>query len=239
MLSNGTIIALSTPQGQGAIGLIRISGPEAISKTKLFFQAKSKITVDEAPVKEMIFGDFIVKDEIIDEVLITKFKGPKSYTGEDIIEISCHGSSFVLQTIIGVYIDNGLLPAKPGEFTLRAYLNRKIDLSQAEAVSDIISSETKNSHRLAMQQLRGGFSKKMESLRKELIQFKALIELEKVIRQEINLKELDPEKAKIAAQAKWVAIDDSLKIIEKIEQLSEDKKENKSTKFLGVEDRIK
>jgi len=85
MLSNGTIIALSTPQGQGAIGLIRISGPEAISKTKLFFQAKSKITVDEAPVKEMIFGDFIVKDEIIDEVLITKFKGPKSYTGEDII----------------------------------------------------------------------------------------------------------------------------------------------------------
>ena len=100
MLSNGTIIALSTPQGQGAIGLIRISGPEAISKTKLFFQAKSKIPVDEAPVKEMIFGDFIVKDEIIDEVLITKFKGPKSYTGEDIIEISCHGSSFILQTII-------------------------------------------------------------------------------------------------------------------------------------------
>ena len=102
----------------------------------------------------MIFGDFIVKDEIIDEVLITKFKGPKSYTGEDIIEISCHGSSFILQTIIEVYVNSGILPAKPGEFTLRAYLNRKIDLSQAEAVSDIISSETKKSHRLSMQQLR-------------------------------------------------------------------------------------
>ena len=196
MLSNGTIIALSTPQGQGAIGLIRISGPEAISKTKLFFQAKSKIPVDEAPVKEMIFGDFIVKDEIIDEVLITKFKGPKSYTGEDIIEISCHGSSFVLQTIIGVYIDNGLLPAKPGEFTLRAYLNRKIDLSQAEAVFDIISSETKNSHRLAMQQLRGGFSKKMESLREELIQFKALIELElDFSEEEVSFANLDELKS--------------------------------------------
>ena len=196
MLSNGTIIALSTPQGQGAIGLIRISGPEAISKTKLFFQAKSKIPVDEAPVKEMIFGDFIVKDEIIDEVLITKFKGPKSYTGEDIIEISCHGSSFILQTIIEVYINNGILPAKPGEFTLRAYLNRKIDLSQAEAVSDIISSETKNSHRLAMQQLRGGFSKKMESLRKELIQFKALIELElDFSEEEVSFANLDELKS--------------------------------------------
>ena len=196
MLSNGTIIALSTPQGQGAIGLIRISGPEAISKTKLFFQAKSKITVDEAPVKEMIFGDFIVKDEIIDEVLITKFKGPKSYTGEDIIEISCHGSSFILQTIIEVYINSGILPAKPGEFTLRAYLNRKIDLSQAEAVSDIISSETKKSHRLAMQQFRGGFSKKMESLRKELIQFKALIELElDFSEEEVSFANLDELKS--------------------------------------------
>ena len=99
MLSNGTIIALSTPQGQGAIGLIRISGPEAISKTKLFFQAKSKIKIDKAPNKEMIVGDFIVKNEIIDEVLITKFKGPKSYTGEDIIEISCHGSSFIYKLL--------------------------------------------------------------------------------------------------------------------------------------------
>ena len=178
MLSDGTIIALSTPQGHGAIGLIRISGPEAISKTKLFFRPKSKIPINEAPSKEMIFGDFVVKNEIIDEVLVTKFKGPNSYTGEDIIEISCHGSSFILQFIIEIYINNGLLPAKPGEFTLRAYLNRKVDLSQAEAVSDIISSQTANSHRLAVQQLRGGFSKKMESLRKELIQFKALIELE-------------------------------------------------------------
>lgn len=196
MLSNGTIIALSTPQGQGAIGLIRISGPEAISKTKLFFQAKSKIPIDEAPNKEIIFGDFIFKNEIIDEVLITKFKGPKSYTGEDIIEISCHGSSFILQTIIEVYINSGILPAKPGEFTLRAYLNRKIDLSQAEAVSDIISSETKKSHRLAMQQFRGGFSKKMESLRKELIQFKALIELElDFSEEEVSFANLDELKS--------------------------------------------
>ena len=195
MLNDGTIIALSTPQGSGAIGVIRISGPEAISKTKLFFQAKSKIPINEAPNKKMIFGDFIINKEIIDEVLITKFKGPNSYTGEDIIEISCHGSSFILQCIIEIYIKNGVLPAKPGEFTLRAYLNKKMDLSQAEAVSDIISSETADSHRLAMQQMRGGFSKKMASLRKELIQFKALIELELDFSEEevnfANLNELD------------------------------------------------
>ena len=137
---------------------------------------------------------FIITREPIYDRKVREATGQDYY--EKKIEISCHGSSFILQTIIEVYINNGILPAKPGEFTLRAYLNRKIDLSQAEAVFDIISSETKNSHRLAMQQLRGGFSKKMGSLRKELIQFKALIELElDFSEEEVSFANLDELKS--------------------------------------------
>ena len=110
--------------------------------------------------------------------MLTFFKGPHSYTGEDVIELSCHGSPYILQRIISSYLEEGILPAQAGEFTLRAYLNKKMDLSQAEAVSDLISSESAEAHRIAMQQMRGGFSKGMEELRQKLIQFKALIELE-------------------------------------------------------------
>lgn len=178
MLSEGTIVALATPQGSGAIGVIRISGAEAFEKSQVFFQPKSKVNWEAIPSNAVILGDFVEGDELIDEVLLTKFKAPNSYTGEDVVEISCHGSSYILQRIVKSFISSGVLPAQAGEFTLRAYLNRKMDLSQAEAVADIIASESAASHQLAMQQIRGGFSKKMESLRQELIQFKALIELE-------------------------------------------------------------
>lgn len=178
MLSEGTIVALATPQGSGAIGVIRVSGPEAFEKTRIFFHPKSKISWDAIQANTVLLGDFMEEEELIDEVLITKFKAPHSYTGEDVVEISCHGSSYILQRIIKSFIGSGVHPAQAGEFTLRAYLNRKMDLSQAEAVADIIASESAASHQLAMQQMRGGFSKKMESLRQELIQFKALIELE-------------------------------------------------------------
>ena len=178
MLSDGTIIALSTPQGVGAIGIIRLSGPQAIEKTIFFFKPKGLKEWNKIQPNQVILGNFEKEGVLIDEVLITPFKAPNSYTGEDVIEISCHGSPYILQQIISCYIDEGIKPAKPGEFTLRAYLNKKMNLSQAEAVADLIASESAEAHRIAMQQMRGGFSKKMEKLRQQLIQFKALIELE-------------------------------------------------------------
>ena len=178
MLSEGTIIALATPAGSGAIGIIRLSGPDAFEKTSFFFRSKSKQSWNKIPSNTTVLGNFSLDEEIIDEVLLTKFKGPHSYTGENVVEISCHGSSYIQQKIITCYLDVGINPAQAGEFTLRAYLNRKMDLSQAEAVADIIAAESASAHQIAMQQMRGGFSKKMENLRQELIQFKALIELE-------------------------------------------------------------
>ncbi len=178
MLSEGTIIALATAEGSGAIGVIRLSGPDALEITKIFFRPKSKKLLDEIPAKTSTLGNFIVDEEIIDEILLTKFNKPQSYTGEDIVEIACHGSNYIQQKIITSYLDLGIKPAQPGEFTLRAYLNQKMDLSQAEAVADIIAAESASAHKLALQQMRGGFSKKMEELRQELIEFKALIELE-------------------------------------------------------------
>ncbi|MDA7777918.1 tRNA uridine-5-carboxymethylaminomethyl(34) synthesis GTPase MnmE [Flavobacteriaceae bacterium] len=178
MLSDGTIIALSTPQGNGAIGVIRLSGPQAFKKTALFFKPKGQKSWNKIEPNRSLLGYFKKESDLIDEVLITPFKGPYSYTGEDVIEISCHGSPFILQQIISCFLDQGVKSAKPGEFTLRAYLNKKMDLSQAEAVADLIASESAEAHRIAMQQMRGGFSKGMEELRQQLIQFKALIELE-------------------------------------------------------------
>ena len=178
MLSEGTIIALATPSGSGAIGVIRLSGPDVFEITKIFFRPKSKKPLDEISVKTSTLGNFTVDEEIIDEVLLTKFNKPHSYTGENIVEIACHGSHYIQQKIITSYLDLGIKPAQPGEFTLRAYLNQKMDLSQAEAVADIIAAESASAHKLALQQMRGGYSKKMEELRQELIEFKALIELE-------------------------------------------------------------
>ena len=178
MLSEGTIIALSTPNGVGAIGIIRLSGDLAIEKAALFIFPKNKKSLENILPNTAFLADFVYYEKLIDEVLVTSFKGPNSYTGEDVVEISCHGSSYILQKIINSFLESKVLPAQPGEFTLRAYLNKKMDLSQAEAVADIIASESEAAHRVAMQQMRGGFSKNMEELRQQLIQFKALIELE-------------------------------------------------------------
>lgn len=178
MLTEGTVIALATPEGSGAIGVIRLSGEEAFHFTAPFFQPKSKESWDKIQANTTVLGDFVSEGEIIDEVLLTKFKAPYSYTGENVVEISCHGSSYIQQKIISCFLTKGVKPAQAGEFTLRAYLNQKMDLSQAEAVADLIAAESEAAHQLALQQMRGGFSKKMEALRQELIQFKALIELE-------------------------------------------------------------
>lgn len=178
MLSDGTIIALSTPQGSGALGVIRLSGPLAFEKTQRFFTPRSGQKWEVIKPNQAQLGTFKNNGALIDEVLVTAFKAPHSYTGEDVIELSCHGSPYILQQIISSYLEEDILPAQAGEFTLRAYLNKKMDLSQAEAVSDLIASESAEAHRIAMQQLRGGFSKGMEALRQKLIEFKALIELE-------------------------------------------------------------
>ncbi len=178
MLTEGTIVALATPQGSGAIGVIRVSGPQAFEKTALFFLSKSKKSWSQLKANRTHLGNFVADKVFIDELLITKFEGPHSYTGEDVVELYCHGSNYILQKIIASYLEVDVLPAQPGEFTLRAYLNKKMDLSQAEAVADLIASESQSAHQLALQQMRGGFSQKMEVLRQELIQFKALIELE-------------------------------------------------------------
>ncbi|MDG1191978.1 MAG: tRNA uridine-5-carboxymethylaminomethyl(34) synthesis GTPase MnmE [Flavobacteriaceae bacterium] len=194
MLTEGTVIALATPEGSGAIGVIRLSGEEAFHFTAPFFQPKSKESWDKIQANTTVLGDFVSEGEIIDEVLLTKFKAPNSYTGENVVEISCHGSSYIQQKIISCFLIKGVKPAQAGEFTLRAYLNQKMDLSQAEAVADLIAAESEAAHQLALQQMRGGFSKKMEALRQELIQFKALIELELDFSEEevefANLEEL-------------------------------------------------
>ena len=178
MLSKGTIIAPSTPPGSSAIAIIRISGSESIKLTDSFFKSKSGIKLSSSKSFKLILGNFIVNDKTIDEVLISVFKNPNSYTGEDLVEISCHGSSYIKQKIIKSYIDMGVDLAQPGEFTLRAYLNKKLDLSQAEAVSDLISSETKSEHKIAINQIKGDFSNAIELIREKLIEFTSLIELE-------------------------------------------------------------
>ena len=178
MISKGTIIAPSTPPGSGAIAIIRISGSESIKLTDSFFKSKSGIKLSSSKSFKLILGDFIVNKKTIDEVLISVFKNPNSYTGEDLVEISCHGSSYIKQKIIKSYIDMGVELAQPGEFTLRAYLNKKLDLSQAEAVSDLISSETKSEHKIAINQIKGDFSNAIELIREKLIEFTSLIELE-------------------------------------------------------------
>jgi len=171
-----TIIALATPPGVGAIGVIRVSGPEAIQLTDAVFKGKK---LEDQPGHTLHFGS--IHDEegrLLDEVLVSLFRGPRSYTGEDATEISCHGSHYILQEVMALLLRKGARLAKPGEFTLRAFLNGRMDLSQAEAVADLIASESASSHAIAMQQMRGGFSNEIKKLRQELIDFAALIELE-------------------------------------------------------------
>ena len=171
-----TITAIATPQGVGALGIIRVSGPDAISLVDKFFKGKNLQKVDSHTVH---YGKLLREDEyIIDECLVSVFIAPRSFTKENLVEISCHGSSFVLNEALQLLIRNGARMAQPGEFTLRAFLNGQFDLSQAEAIADLIASSSQADHELAMKQMRGGFSNQISQLRQELIDFAALIELE-------------------------------------------------------------
>ena len=173
-----TIIALATPSGSGAIGVIRISGTNAIKVVTPFFKSVSDKKLDRQKTHTIHLGHIVDTDKVLDEVLASVFKGPNSYTGEDVVEISCHGSSYIQQQVIQLFLRNGCRSAEAGEFTLRAFLNGKIDLSQAEAVADLIASDNEASHQIAIQQMRGGFSNEIKNLREELLNFASLIELE-------------------------------------------------------------
>ena len=177
-MNQDTICAIATAQG-GAIGSIRVSGPEAISITsRIFKPAKADKLLCEQKPYTLTFGCIYDGNEIIDEVLVSLFRAPHSYTGENSTEITCHGSSYILQQVMQLLIKNGCRMAQPGEYTQRAFLNGKMDLSQAEAVADLIASSSAATHRLAMNQMRGGFSKELADLRNKLLNFTSMIELE-------------------------------------------------------------
>jgi tRNA modification GTPase len=179
MNNNDTIIALATSSGVGAIAVIRLSGESAIKIVNQFFESKfGKKNLTKVKSHTIHLGNIVENNHIIDEVLVSIFKNPKSYTGENVVEINCHGSVYIQQKIINLFIKNGVRNANPGEFTLRAFLNGKMDLSQAEAVADLIASDSEASHNVALQQMRGGFSTEIENLRKQLLNFASLIELE-------------------------------------------------------------
>ncbi|WP_444666794.1 tRNA uridine-5-carboxymethylaminomethyl(34) synthesis GTPase MnmE [Flavobacterium columnare] len=177
-MNQDTIVALATPSGAGAIAVIRISGKEAIVKAQQVFKSIKKKDLAKQKSHTLHLGHIVDGDKILDQVLLSLFKGPNSYTGEDTVEISCHGSTFIQQQIIQLLLRKGARMAQAGEFTLRAFLNGKMDLSQAEAVADLIASDNEASHQIAMQQMRGGFSNELAKLREELLNFASLIELE-------------------------------------------------------------
>lgn len=192
MFLNDTICAASTAQGLGALGIIRVSGKDAISVTNEIFKGKDLTNVDshtvhygyivnrnsKFEVRGSVSQNSDIQPEIIDEVMVSVFNAPKTFTAEDLVEISCHGSPFIQQRIIELLIQKGARLAEPGEFTQRAFLNGRIDLSQAEAVADLIAAENKASHEIALNQMRGGISNELQTLREQLINFTALIELE-------------------------------------------------------------
>lgn len=179
MIQNDTIIALATPSGVGAISVIRLSGEKAISIVDAHFESvkKGKRLVDQKS-HSIHLGHIVNGTSILDEVLVSVFKNPNSYTGENVVEISCHGSVFIQQEIIQLFLQKGCRMADNGEFTMRAFLNGKMDLSQAEAVADVIASNSAASHQLAIQQMRGGITNELKELRAQLLDFAALIELE-------------------------------------------------------------
>lgn len=179
MRMEDTICALSTPPGMGAIAVIRISGSDTFPIVNRIFKPFSKhLKLLETEAYKSVYGSIYDGDKLIDEVLLQLFRGPKSYTGEDVIEIACHGSTFIQEQLLNLLLKQGIRMADPGEYTLRAYINGKMDLSQAEAVADLISSENKASHQVALQHMKGGISKEIRELRSELIDFVSLIELE-------------------------------------------------------------
>src|SRR5690554_724466 len=178
MLNQETIVALATPAGAGAVAIIRISGNDAIKIANEVFQSVSNKDLTRQKTHTIHLGHIIDGQKTLDQVLVSVFRNPNSYTGEDVIEISCHGSVFIQQQIIQLLLRKGCRMAQPGEFTLRSFLNGKMDLSQAEAVADLINSDNEASHQIAMQQMRGGFSNEIAKLREELLNFASLIELE-------------------------------------------------------------
>lgn len=227
MTNNNTICAISTPAGVGGIAVIRISGANAVEICGKVFVAKSGKNLAEFENNKVVFGaitnyklqitendaqnhhsSFVVR-HLIDEVLVTIFRAPHSFTGEDVVEISCHGSLFIQQEILKLLIENGCRLARAGEFTQRAFLNGKMDLSQAEAVADLIASQSTAAHAMAMNQMRGGFSNELKNLRRQLLDFVSLIELELDFSEE-DVEFADREKLKILAK----------NITEKIEMLA-------------------
>lgn len=170
-----TIVALATPNGVGAIAVIRLSGPDAITIANSVFKGKD---LSKQASHTIHFGSIADGELVLDEVLVSLFVGPRSYTRENVVEISCHASGYIIESIIKLFIKKGARSAKPGEFTLRAFLNGQLDLSQAEAVADLIASNSKASQQVALQQLRGGFSTELQALREQLVNFASLIELE-------------------------------------------------------------
>lgn len=201
MLTEDTIVALSTAPGVAAIAVIRLSGARAIPIADSIF---SGTNLSKAKTHTVHFGTILSEGEKIDEVVVSIFKSPKSYTGEDVVEISCHGSPYIVQRILELTVKNGARLARAGEFTMRAFLHGKMDLSQAEAVADLIAAETKASHQLALQQMRGGFSEVLKNLRYKLIEFGSLIELE------LDFSEEDVE---FADRSHLVALTEQIKTV--------------------------
>lgn len=174
---NNTICAISTAPGIGGIAVVRVSGPEAISITDSVFCGKRQLAKVHAG--SVVFGEIHMADgSVLDEVLVSVFRAPHSFTGEDVVEISCHGSRYVQRTLLSLLIDNGCRMAEPGEYTKRAFMNGKMDLSEAEAVADLIASESRAAHGLALSQMRGGVSNELATLRNKLLHFTSLLELE-------------------------------------------------------------
>lgn len=179
MLDQSTICAISTTPGTGALAVVRLSGSDAIAIADKIFQSPKKgKTLEGQAANTLHFGQIFSKGELIDEVVVGLFLAPHSFTGEDIVEISCHGSVYIQQKLLEILIQQGARLARPGEFTQRAFLNGKMDLSQAEAVADVISSSNAAAHKLALKQMRGGFSKEIIELRDKLLHFTAMVELE-------------------------------------------------------------
>src|SRR5690554_1706060 len=184
MLNQETIVALATPSGAGAVAIIRISGSDAIAVAHEVFRSVRNKDLTKQKTHTIHLGHIVDPStssgqaKTLDQVLVSVFKNPNSYTGEDVVEISCHGSVFIQQQIIQLLLRKGCRMAQPGEFTLRSFLNGKMDLSQAEAVADLINSDNEAAHQIAMQQMRGGFSNEIAKLREELLNFASLIELE-------------------------------------------------------------
>jgi len=179
MLDDSTICAIATPAGSGAIAMVRLSGKDTykIAGKLIRFQAEKK-DITSLPPNTIHLADITNEGELIDDVMVSLYRAPRSYTGEDMIEISCHGAYYIQQKILEALVKSGARLAEPGEFTLRAFLNGKMDLSQAEAVADLIASTSAASHKVAMNQMRGGFSSELSKLREQLLNFISLIELE-------------------------------------------------------------